>query len=191
MSFDNIVLNVIYSRKSVRHFTEQSVSREALEALVRAGMSAPSAVNRQPWVFIAIDDRQILDALGSRLPYARMLLKTNAAIVVCGDMKNAMDEWQQEFWIQDCSAATENILIAAEAMGLGSVWTAVYPAKDRIDIVRRSLNLPDHIIPLNVLPIGFPENVDKPKDKWNTGKLVWNKWVKAEEKPSILPGEKI
>jgi len=177
MDTDKTVLNVIHSRKSVRHFTEQTVSREVLETLVRAGMSAPSAVNRQPWVFIAIDERQTLDELGSRLPYARMLLKTNAAIVVCGDMKKAPDEWQQEFWIQDCSAATENILIAAEAIGLGSVWTAVYPAKDRIEIVRRSLNLPDHIIPLNVLPIGFPDNIDKPKDKWNPGKLIWNRWV--------------
>ncbi|KAF0198168.1 MAG: nitroreductase [Bacteroidetes bacterium] len=177
MDTDKTVLNVIHSRKSVRHYTEQTVSREILETLVRAGMSAPSAVNRQPWVFIAIDERQTLDELGSRLPYARMLLKTNAAIVVCGDMKKAPDEWQQEFWIQDCSAATENILIAAEAIGLGSVWTAVYPAKDRIEIVRRSLNLPDHIIPLNVLPIGFPDNIDKPKDKWNPGKLIWNKWV--------------
>ncbi len=177
MNMDKAVLNVIYSRKSVRHYTEQAVSREALETLVRAGMSAPSAINRQPWVFIAIDERQILDELGSRLPYARMLLKTKAAIVVCGDMERAPDEWQQAFWIQDCSAATENILIAAEAMGLGSVWTAVYPARDRIEIVRRSLNLPDHIIPLNVLPIGYPDHIDKPKDKWNPGKLVWNQWV--------------
>lgn len=177
------VINVIHKRKSVRHYKRRAVSREAIEILVKAGMSAPSAVNLQPWVFIAIDQRQILDELGSRLPYARMLLKASAAIVVCGNMKRSPDEWQQEFWIQDCSAATQNILIAAEAIGLGSVWTAVYPAKDRIEIVRKSLNLPEHIVPLNVLPIGYPDGTDRPKDKWNPDKMVWNKWVGNEVKP--------
>lgn len=173
---DNNTLQTIYHRKSVRSYKEEPVMRQQIETLARAGMSAPSAVNRQPWVFIAIDDRSVLDALGSKLPYARMLIHAPAAIVVCGDMHRALEEWQQEFWIQDCSAATQNILLAAESLGLGAVWTAVYPAKERIEIVKNALVLPDHLIPLNVIPLGYPAGTDKPKEKWNPGKLKWNKW---------------
>jgi len=173
---DNTILQTIYERKSERNYTEEPVSRKQLETLARAGMSAPSAVNRQPWVFMSITERKVLDKLGSKLPYARMLLHAPAAMVVCGDMQRMPEEWQQEFWIQDCSAASQNILLAAESMGLGAVWTAVYPATDRICIVRQALNLPEHIIPLNVIPIGYPSGLEKSKNKWNPDNLNWNSW---------------
>ncbi len=169
-------LEILQARKSVRQYSDRKVTEEQLETLVRAGMAAPSAVNRQPWLFFAINDRVLLDALGDRLPYAKMLLQAPAAIVVCGNMEKALDAWQQEFWIQDCSAATQNILLAAESMGLGSVWTAVYPAPDRIEIVRNALNLPPHLIPLNVLPIGYPDGPQRAKDKWKPENMMWNKW---------------
>jgi nitroreductase len=169
-------LEILHERKSVRQYTDQKVTEEQLETLVRAGMAAPSAVNRQPWLFLAINDRVLLDELGNRLPYAKMLLQAPAAIVVCGNMEKALDAWQQEFWIQDCSAATQNILLAAGSMGLGSVWTAVYPAIDRIEIVREVLNLPSHLIPLNVLPIGYPDGPQRAKDKWKPENMWWNRW---------------
>lgn len=169
-------LEIIHQRKSVRNYTHQKITKAQLETLVKAGMAAPTAVNKQPWAFISIDDRETLDRLGNGLPYAKMLKKATAAIVVCGDMTKALKDWEQEFWIQDCSAASQNILLAAEAMGLGAVWTAAYPAKDRMATVTDLLNLPEHIIPLNVIPIGYPTGMEKPKDKWKPENLHWNKW---------------
>ena len=139
-------------------------------------MAAPTAVNKQSWAFVAIDDRAKLDQLGDALPYAKMTKKASAAIIVCGNLQKALEGWEQEFWIQDCAAASQNILLAAESMGLGAVWTAAYPAKDRMATVQNILSLPEHIIPLNVIPIGYPTGIEKPKDKWKPENLHWNKW---------------
>jgi nitroreductase len=170
------VISIIHQRKSVRSYTKASVNRESLSELTKAGMAAPSAGNKQPWAFIVVDDRSILDALGAGLPYAKMLKQAPAAIIVCGDLHKAYTGWEQNFWVQDCSAAAENILLAAEAMGFGAVWTGVYPDKDRDNLVRKILNLPRHIIPLNVIPLGHPMEIEKPKNKWNKANLIWNKW---------------
>lgn len=175
MSKDS-VLEVIHQRKSVRNFTDKKVNKEDLETIVKAGMAAPTAVNKQPWAFIAISNRSVLDSLERGLPYAKMLKTASAAIVVCGDLTKTLDGMGQEFWIQDCSAASQNILLATESMGLGAVWTAVYPDKDRIEFVRNTLSLPEHIVPLNVIPIGYPTGTDKPKDKWKPENLHWQKW---------------
>ncbi|WP_319268548.1 nitroreductase family protein [uncultured Draconibacterium sp.] len=169
-------LEIIHQRKSVRNYTEKKVSKEQLETLVKAAMAAPTAVNKQPWAFIAINDRATLDHLGYKLPYAKMTKTASAAIIVCGDLSKALEGWEQAFWIQDCSAASQNILLAAEAMGLGAVWTAAYPAEDRMAIVRDILNLPENIIPLNVIPVGYPKGIEKPKDKWKPENLHWDKW---------------
>jgi nitroreductase len=174
---ESAVLKIIHQRKSVRNYTDKKVSREQLETLVRAGMAAPTAANKQPWAFIAIDDRKMLDTLAEGLPYAKMLKQATSAIVVCGDMTKAFEGFEQIFWVQDCSAASENILLAAESMGLGAVWTAVYPAEDRMKYVVGVLGLPKHIIPLNVIPVGYPVGVDKPKDKWKPENLHWQKWA--------------
>lgn len=170
----NATIKTIHQRKSVRKYTDEKVSKEILEQLVKAGMAAPTAVNKQPWAFIAIDDAEVLAKLQDALPYAKMI--KNAAIVVCGNMQKALPGWEQEFWIQDCSAASENILLAAESLGLGAVWTAVYPARDRMESVVKILNLPGHIIPLNVIPIGYPADENHPKDKWKSENLHWQRW---------------
>jgi nitroreductase len=167
------MIETIHQRKSVRNFTDRKVTKSQLEKIVRAGMAAPTAVNKQPWAFVAITDREILDKLGSGLPYAKMLLKAPAAIVVCGNLEKALQGWGQQFWIQDCAAASQNILLAVESMGLGAVWTAAYPAKDRMETVTKVLNLPKHIVPLNVIPVGYPVGVEKPKDKWKPENLHW------------------
>ncbi|MBF0121408.1 MAG: nitroreductase family protein [Desulfobacterales bacterium] len=168
-------LTVIHSRKSVRKFTGQEVKKELIEKILRAGMAAPTAVNKQPWSFIVVTDRKILDKLKDELPYAKMLDKAGAAIIVCGIPQKAYEK-SLEFAVIDSTCASENILLATEALGLGAVWTAVYPDKKRMDSVRKILNIPDDIIPLNVIPIGHPTGTDKPKDKYNPENIHWEKW---------------
>lgn len=170
----NPTLATIHNRKSVRHFTSQQVNQQQLTELVRAGMAAPTAVNKQPWAFVAINERSKLDELSEVLPYAKMLKQATGAIVVCGDMTRTLEGIAQEYWIQDCSAATQNILLAAESMGLGAVWTGVHPISDRDELVKEVLNLPEHFTVLNVIPIGYPTGEDQPKDKWDEGKMHWN-----------------
>lgn len=169
------VLSVIHSRKSVRHFTEQKVSREQLEVLLRAGMAAPTAVNRQPWAFVAIDSREVLDSLSSNLSNNAILKRATAAIVVCGDM-NKVFERLPDFWIQDCSAASQNILLAVEGIGLGAVWIGVFPNDSRVNKVKSVLNLPENLVPLNIIAIGYPTGVEKPKDKWKEENVIWNRF---------------
>jgi len=168
-------LKTIYSRKSVRSFTSQEVSIELLEELARAGMAAPSARNLQPWAFVIVTDRSTLDTLAERLPYAKMLYEAPAAIAVCGDLSKAGDS-PEGYWVQDCSAATQNILLAAESMGLGAVWTGVYPRADRVFTVKQVLKLPDNVIPLNVIPIGYPKGEHLPKDKFKAENIHWQQW---------------
>jgi nitroreductase/Na+-translocating ferredoxin:NAD+ oxidoreductase RnfG subunit len=169
-------LEVIHNRKSVRNFTDQEVTSQQLETLVKAGMAAPSARNLQPWAFIIVQERKLLDELADSLPYAKMLKSAQAAIIVCGDMSKAATDTDSLYWVQDCSAATQNILLAAEATGLGAVWTAVYPYPSRINPVKNILCLPEKIIPLNVIPIGYPTGEDKPKNKWKPENVHWGKW---------------
>ncbi len=171
----NPTLAAIHNRKSVRHYTDQKVSELQLTELVKAGMAAPTAKNKQPWAFVVITEREKLDRL-SELPYAKMLKDVSAAIVVCGDMERTLDGAMQAYWIQDCSAATQNILLAAESMGLGAVWTGVYPIAEREGVVRQEIAAPEHIIPLNVIAIGYPTGEDTPKDKWDESKLHWGQW---------------
>jgi flavin reductase (DIM6/NTAB) family NADH-FMN oxidoreductase RutF/nitroreductase len=170
---ENQTLEVIHNRKSVRNFTAQPVSKQQIETLLRAGMAAPTAANRQPWVFYVVTARKTLDALSEQLPYAKMLTQVQAAIVVCGDMEKAGTLKDEGYWVQDCAAATENILLAAESMGLGAVWTASYPYDDRTKVVIKELNLPENHIPLNVIPIGYPTGEDAPKNKWNPENIIW------------------
>jgi nitroreductase len=136
-------------------------------------MAAPTAVNRQPWAFYVVTERETIDALGEQLPYAKMLFQAQAAIVVCGDMEKAGNLKDKGYWVQDCSAASENILLAAESIGLGAVWTAAYPYDDRTKVVIDELGLPEKHVPLNVIPIGYPTGEDKPKDKWKPENINW------------------
>ncbi len=174
----NPILKAIYSRKSVRLYNEDiEVTKQQLEELMRAGMAAPSARNMQPWAFIAITNRSILDLLANGLPYAKMLFKAKAAIVVCGIPEKSGTDSPEGYWVQDCSAASQNILLAAEAIGLGSVWTGVYPRPERVKVVRDILGIPESVIPLNLLPIGVPVGTEKPKDKFRSENILWEGWT--------------
>lgn len=165
----DIVLENIFARKSVRKFTSEPVSDKQVETLLRAAMAAPSAMNGQPWRFVVVNDKDKLASMDKQLPYAR-LNTAPMAIVVCGDLSD-----YKKFWTDDCSAATENLLLAAEAMGLGAVWTAASD-EERSGIVREALGLPENIHPLCVVPVGHPDGDFQPKDKWDPSKIHYNQW---------------
>jgi nitroreductase len=171
-----IVLNNIFSRKSVRNFTGEPVTKACLLALLKAGMAAPSARNRQPLAFVAVTERKTLDALGEGLPFTKMLFKAGACIVVCGDAGVDLQAGATDLWSQDAAAATENILLAAEAMELGAVWSALYPMAERENHVRKLLKLPAFVSPFSIVPVGHPSGVDLPKDKFNVEKVHWERW---------------
>lgn len=171
ISKKDTVLSVIQNRKSVRNFIkERPVEKENIEALIRAGMAAPSGKDIRPWEFVIVDDRNILDKMAKELPTAKMLADAPMAIIVCGDTV------QSSYWYLDCSAATQNILLAAEAMDLGAVWTAAYPYRDRMEIVTSNVSMPSQILPLVVIPIGYPEGAQSVKDKYDEKRIHTNKW---------------
>lgn len=169
------VLENIHNRKSVRQYTDEPVSEEHIEILLKAAMAAPSAVNFQPWRFVVVTERAELDAMAEVLPFARMLKQAPLAIVVCGETL-WFEGRENIFWQQDCSAATQNLLLAAEALGLGAVWTGVYPDPQRSAQLSEYLNLPPTVQPLCAIPIGHPAGDDKPKDKWKPENIHYGKW---------------
>ena len=175
---DNETTKTIFNRKSVRNYVEATVSPETLEFLVKAGMAAPSAIDRRPWEFIIINDKATIKKLHDALPYAKMVGKAGHAIVVAGNIEKQAGGKDSTFWIMDCSAAAQNILLAAESLGLGAVWTAVYPDAGRMKSVVEILGLPSNIVPLAFIPVGKPDGSDKPKDKFDKEKIHWNHWSK-------------
>lgn len=176
ISASDVAIETIMTRTSVRDYLDKPVSDEKIEIILRAAMSAPTAVNKQPWAFVVVDDKEILNTLAGILPFARMTAKAPVAIVVCGDLSKALDGDAQAYWVQDASAATQNLLLAVHALELGAVWTGVYPIMDRVHAVQKTLGLPEHIIPLNVIPIGYPAGHQTPKDKWKPENIRYNSW---------------
>lgn len=168
-------LSVIHNRKSVRNFTGESVTQNEIDILLNAAMAAPSADNCQPWEFIIVTDRKTLDKLGDVLPYAKMIFKAGAAIIVCGVPAKAHKQ-MEEYAVIDSTLASQNILLAAEAIGLGALWTAAYPYPDRMKSISSILEIPPDVIPLNVIPLGHPTGEDKPKEKFNSRKIHREMW---------------
>ena len=166
----------IMARKSVRSYTAQPIEKGKVDTLLRAAMAAPTAVNKQPWAFVVVDDAAVLDTLALHLPYAKMTAEAPLAIVVCGDLTKTLRGDDDPYWPLDCSAATQHLLLAAEAMGLGAVLTAVYPEEERMEAVQEILSLPDYILPLNVIPVGYPAHPEKAKNKFKTENIHYNGW---------------
>jgi nitroreductase len=163
----------ILTRRSIRAYTDQPVSDEMIEKLLLAAMSAPSAGNGQPWQFVVITERAVLDSLADLLPFGKMLHQAPLAIAVCGDGKGSARE---SYWVQDCSAATENLLLAAHALGLGAVWLGVYPREDRMAGVRNIVGIPNQVAPLCVLSIGHPAEPSGPVDRYRAERVHRNRW---------------
>ncbi|MBW2983164.1 nitroreductase family protein [Candidatus Woesearchaeota archaeon] len=163
------MMDTILARASVRSFTGDPVPQDKLDKLLEAAMAAPSARNRQPWHFIIVEDRRKLELLQQGLPHCKMLVQAGLGVIVCGDN-------QEKYWVEDCCAATENLLLAAHAQGLGAVWTAVHPAEEKINVVRETLELPDHVTPLNVIPVGVPAQKPEVKQKHDAERIHLDSW---------------
>ena len=165
-------MEAIFARRSIRKYTKQPVSDEVLKVLLEAAMYAPSAGNRQPWCFVVINDRKILNEIPKYHPYAQMLKEASVAILVCcdGDLQLG------EHGVQDCSAATQNILLAAHAKELGAVWLGVYPTEPRVTDIKNLLNLPEHITPISLISIGYPAEQKSRPDRYKADRVRYNQW---------------
>lgn len=168
---DREAIETILSRKSVRNYVAgKAVEQEKVELLMRVGMAAPSGMDKRPWELVVVNEREKLDRMADALPYAQMLKGAPMAIVVCGSPEKS------SYWYVDCSAVSQNILLAAEALGLGAVWTATYPYEDRMLAVETELGIPEGISSLCVIPVGYPEGDTQPKDKFDETKIHYNQW---------------
>lgn len=167
-------MNII-RRVSVRRYSDTPVSSEQVSAILHAAMSAPTGVNKQPWEFIVVDDSELLGQLADALPYAKMAAHAQVAIVVCGNKDRFLEGVDNVLWEQDLSAASENILLAAHALSLGGVWTCIYPHEKRMAPVKSILNLPDNMVPFNLIPIGHPLTDHAPMDKWHPDRVHQNR----------------
>ena len=165
-------MEAILTRRSIRKYTKQPVPDEVLKELLEAAMCAPSAGNQQPWCFVVIKDRKILDEIPKFHTYAQMLKEAPVAVLVCCDS----DLQLGEFGVQDCSAATQNILLAAHAKGLGAVWLGVYPREQRVTAIKKLLNLPEHIIPISLISIGYPAEQKHRQDRYRADRVHYNQW---------------
>jgi len=168
------VLDLIFKRRSVRIFSKKSVDKDTLTRLLQAAMAAPSASNSRPWEFIAITDPDTLDKLRKSLKYGKY--NAPAAIVVCANLELAQNESAVRFWVQDCAAATENILIAAAGMDLGTVWIGSYPKEDAMETEREILGIPEHVKPLSLVYVGYPAEEPQPRTQYDPERVNWEKY---------------
>lgn len=170
----NEALNCIMTRTSIRQYQDRPVEQEKVEQLLRAAMAAPTAVNKQPWHFYVLNTKEAINRLADASQRGSDMVRSAAlVIVVCGDMDKALEGKAREYWIQDTSAATENLLLAAHALGLGAVWTGVYPMKERVEMTTKVLNLPENLVPLCTILIGYPAESPTPKDKWKPENVTY------------------
>jgi nitroreductase len=163
-------LGIIFARRSIREYTDEPVSEADIQSLLEAGMAAPSASNRQPWHFVVVTDRETLKALGRAHPFGKMIARASLAIAVCGDP--ATSDW----WVQDCSAATENILVAAAGLGLGGVWLGCHGRPEREGAIRGVLGIPERIGVLSLLSIGHPAEEKEARTQYNPAHVHRGRW---------------
>ncbi len=149
------LIELIKTRRSIRAYREGSIGDDLVNKIIAVAMTAPSAGNQQPWQFIIVRDREKLSAISAFHPYCKMAAQAPLALVVCGD---PVGKKYPDYWVQDCSAAVQNLLLAARAEGLGSVWTGIYPREERVAGCRRLFSIPEHIIPFAIIPMGWPRD---------------------------------
>ncbi len=166
-------LTCIHTRRSIRRFTPAPVTEEETRTLLEAAMIAPSAGNAQPWEFVLITDKALRDRIPAINPYASMAAEAPLVILVCGNLRL---EKYPGYWVQDCSAAVQNTLLAATALGLGAVWTGVHPIEERVNGFRALCNLPDHIMPLAALVVGRPAVEAQRKSRFEPDRVHSNAW---------------
>jgi nitroreductase len=168
---DKIPVADILARRSVRAYTAEPLSETQITTLLQAAMAAPSASNLKPWHFIVVTKRETLNALAERHPYAKMLFQAPACIAVCGDTTVS-----EAFWVQDCSAATQNILLAAAGMGLGACWLGAHPRAPREAEIRDLLGLPSKVTPLCLISVGYPAEEKAARTQFDAGRVHHERW---------------
>ncbi|MFP4024211.1 MAG: nitroreductase family protein [Thiohalospira sp.] len=167
------IIKGILTRRSIRKYSDKEISKKQIIELVKAGMYAPSARNQQPWHYIIINDSELLNKISDIHPYAKMLTQAKWAIIVCGD-ENL--ELSKGYWVVDCSAATQNILLAAHGFGLGAVWLGLHPHEERKNAIKDLFHLPANIQPLSLISIGYPaEEIDQP-ERLKMERIHHNQW---------------
>ena len=166
-------IEAIMTRRSIRKFTDKPVSKEQVKTLLEAGMMAPTSRNHQPWYFVVIDNGELLDKIPEFHQYAQMVREAFFAILVCGDKSR---EKELAYIIQNCSAATQNILLAAHAMGLGAVWLGIYPREPRIKGITSLVGLPTHVLPVSLIAVGFPDEKKTSENRYDEANIRYNKW---------------
>jgi nitroreductase len=165
--------DVLKTRRSIRNYSDKPVSSQMIDSVVRAAMAAPSAGNQQPWHFIILREREKLDAIPAFHPYSKMVQKVQVAILICGDPR---DKKWPAYWPQDCSAATQNLLLAARDLGLGTVWAGVYPDEGRMAGFRKLLAIPENIYPFSLIPVGWPVGGFSEEERFNASLLHFDVW---------------
>lgn len=171
----NPVLAPLFARRSVRKFAARPLGEAQIADLLEAAMSAPSACAADPWHFIVLLDRDLRQRVAEVLPYGKMLAPAGAGIIVCGDLEQTHDR-ELSFLLQDCSAAIENLLLAASMMGLGAVWLGVHPRQERIDRIRALFDLPSHIIPVGAVAVGWPAERPAPRTRYRAPAVHVDAW---------------
>ncbi len=166
-------MKTILTRRSIRKYKAEEISKEQINEIIKAAMYAPSAFNNQPWQFIAVDKREILDEIFKIIPHAEMLKQAAAAIIVCGD-KNS--EENIHLIALNCSAATQNALLAIHDLGLGAVWVSAYPAEETITGLKKLFNFPENIVPISILSIGYPDEEVTAEERFKPEKIHFNNW---------------
>ena len=166
-------MEALFRRRSIRKYTQDTVSGDQVTRLLKAAMAAPSANNQQPWQFVVVQNKDALADLANASSYASMLPNAALAILVCGDLES---EVHPGYWVQDCSAATQNILIEVEELGLGAVWLGMYPIEDRMVYLRKALNIPDTILPFAIISIGHPAESKPPSERYDEARVHYEKW---------------
>ena len=166
-------LETIKTRRSIRKYKNTELSEEDIIPLIRAAMYAPSAGNQQPWEFMIIDDKAILEQIAIKHSNAHMVDKAPAAVLICADLSR---EKHKNFWIQDCAAATQNFLLAAHANELGACWVGIYPRKNRVADIETMFELPKQIIPFSLIPVGYPDETIAKPDRFDSSRIHKNHW---------------
>ncbi len=166
----------IMTRTSVRTYSDRDITDGQLDTIMRAAMAAPSAVNKQPWRFIVVRDQALRDSISTNMNSMKMAKNAPVAVIVCGDMEATIDGEGHSYWVQDASAVSENILLAANALGIGSVWCGIYPISERVDWFQKTFGMPESIIPLSCINLGFPAADVTPKDKWKPENIHYETW---------------
>jgi nitroreductase len=163
----------IYTRRSIRKYKNSDVDDSIINEIIKAGMNAPSAGDEQLWHFIVVKDSDKLVRITEVHPYSKMVLQVKTAIIVCGDLSL---EKHDGFWVQDCAAAVQNMLLMIDHKGLGSVWLGVYPRNERVEGIKKIFNLPEKVIPFAVLPVGYPDETRPANNKFNESRIHVNNW---------------